>query len=92
MNIMVQTTDVYAYSLNGKIYSPNKILANITRALLLNSIQKRELWCFAYQYSTCVSLQNDNIFHDDVTYLLWNTTRTSYKKIKVWGVEVYIIN
>ena len=36
MNITVQTTGGGAYSLNGKMLSPNKILYNITIALLLN--------------------------------------------------------
>ena len=49
MNIIVQTTGGDASSLNGKSESPNKTLANITRALLLNSSHKKELWCFAYQ-------------------------------------------
>ena len=35
MNIIVQTKGGYASSLNGKIESPNKTLANTTRALLL---------------------------------------------------------
>ena len=36
INIIVQTTGGYASSINGKIEIPNKTLANITRALLLN--------------------------------------------------------
>ena len=44
MKIIVQTTGVNASSLNGKSESPNKTLANITRAILLNSIHKKELW------------------------------------------------
>ena len=36
MNIIVQTTGGYASSLNDKSESPNKTLANITRALLMN--------------------------------------------------------
>ena len=46
MNIIFQTKIVDASSLNGKIESPNKTLADITRALLLNSSHKKELWCF----------------------------------------------
>ena len=36
MNFIVQTTGGDASSINGKIESPNKTLANITGALLLN--------------------------------------------------------
>ena len=36
MNIIVQTTGGYASSLNDKSKSPNKKIANITRALLMN--------------------------------------------------------
>ena len=44
MNITVQTKGVDAYLLNGKIEIPNKTLANITIALLLNPSHKKELW------------------------------------------------
>ena len=92
MNIMVQTTAGYTSSINGKSESPNKKLANITRALLLNSSHKKELWCFAYQYAIWFSWQTDNKLHGGVPYFLWNGTRPSYKNIKIWGVRVYIIN
>ena len=55
MNIIVQNTGADAYSLIGKNEIPNKTLANITRAILLNSIHKKELWCFAYQYAIWLS-------------------------------------
>ena len=45
-NIIVQTTDGYVYSLNGKSKIPNNILANITRPLLLKSNYNKELWWF----------------------------------------------
>ena len=37
INIIVKATGGYAYSLNGKTESPNKMLGNIPRSLLLNS-------------------------------------------------------
>ena len=43
MNIIVQTICGDLSSLNGKIEIPIKTLANITRALLLNSSYKKEL-------------------------------------------------
>ena len=55
MNIIVQNTSGYAYSFNGKSESLNKTFANITRALLLNSSHKKELWCFVYQYAIWLS-------------------------------------
>ena len=92
MNIIVQTTGVDTSSLNGKSEIPNNTLDNITRALLLNSSHKKELWCFSYQYAICLSRQNNNIFRGRVPYLLWHGTRPSYKHIKIWGVIVYTIN
>ena len=41
MNIIVQNTGGYSTYLNGKIESPNKTLANITRALSLKSSHKK---------------------------------------------------
>ena len=92
MNITVHTTGGYASSINGKRESPNKALANITRALLLKSSQKKELWCFAYQYAIWISRRTENIFRGDVPYLIWHGKINSYKHIKIWGVRVYIIN
>ena len=72
MKIIVQTTGGYASSLNGKSEIPNKTLDNITRALILISIHNKELWCFTYHYSMCLSFLTDNRLHGDVTYFLWN--------------------
>ena len=41
IDIIVQTTGEGASSLNVKRETPNKILANTTRALLLKSIHKK---------------------------------------------------
>ena len=71
MNIIVQTTDRNVSSLNGKIETPNKTLANTTRALLLESSHKKELWCLAYQYIIWISKRTQNRFRGDVTYFLW---------------------
>ena len=86
MNIIVKTTGGDAYSLSGKRESPNKKLANITRALLLNSIHKKELWCFAYPYAIWLSLKYENRLRGDVPHFLWYGTRPSYKHIKIWSV------
>ena len=51
MNIIIQTTDGYASSLNGIIEIPNKTPANTKSAFILNSIHKKEPWCFPYQYA-----------------------------------------
>ena len=55
MNIIVQTTGGYASSINGKSEIPNKTLANITIALLLNQSSKKKLCCLAYKYSIWLS-------------------------------------
>ena len=68
MNIIVQTTGGDASSRNGNSESPNKKLANITRALLLNSSHKKELWCFAYQFAIWISHRNENRLCGDVPY------------------------
>ena len=92
MNIIVQTTGGDAYSINIKIEITNKTLADITRALLLDLIHNKELWCFAYHYSIWLSRQTEDILCGDVPYFLWHGTITSYKHINIWGVRVYIIN
>ena len=77
MNIIVQTTGGYASSLNGKSEIPNNKFSNITRALLLEYSNKKELWCFEYQYDIWLSLKIDNNLCGDVTYFIWNGTRPS---------------
>ena len=66
MNIIVQTKGGDAYSLNGKIEIPNKTLANITRARLLKSSHKKEVWCFAYHYAIWISCRTENILRGDL--------------------------
>ena len=92
MNIIVHTTGGDTSSINSKSESPNKTLANITRALLLKSSHKKTLWCFEYQYAIWLSCQTENRLRGDVPYFLWHGTRPSYKHIKIWGVRVYIIS
>ena len=77
MNIIVHTTGGDASSLNGKSEIPNNTLANITRALFLNSSHKKELWCFAYQYYIWLSHQTENRLCGDVPYFLWHGIRPS---------------
>ena len=72
MNIIVQNKGGDAFSINMKAEIPNNKLDNITRALLLNSSKKKELWYFSHQYAICLSLQNNNRLRGDVPYLLWN--------------------
>ena len=70
MNIIVQNIGGDASSLNGKSESPNKTLDDITRDLLMNSSQKKEIWCFAYKYAIWLSRQTENRLCGDVPYLL----------------------
>ena len=70
MNIIVQNTGGDVSYLSGKIKSPNKTLDNITRALLLKSSHKKELWCFDYQYSIWLSQRTENTLRGGVTYFL----------------------
>ena len=86
MNIIVKTTCGDESSLNGKSEIPNNTLANITRALLLNSSQKKELWCFAYKCAIWLSRRTESRLCGDVTYFLWKRTRPSYKHIK-YGIR-----
>ena len=77
MKITVQNTDVDASYINSKSGIPNKKLANITRYLLLKSSQKKELWCFAYQYDIWIYHQTDNRLRGDVPYFLYHGKITS---------------
>ena len=92
MNIIVHTTGGDSYYRNSKSESLNKTIDNITRALLLKPSNKKEPWCFPYQYAIWISLWNENILRGDVSWFLWHGTRPPYKYIKIWGVRVYIIN
>ena len=92
MNIIVQTKDGYAYSLNGKSEIPNNTLANITIDLILNSNHNKELLYFAYKYAICLSCLTYNRLCGDVPYSLCHGSRPSYRNIKKRGVRVYIIN
>ena len=55
MNIIVHTTGGDSSSLNGKSEIPSKTISNITRALLLNSCYKKEIYFFKYKYAIWLS-------------------------------------
>ena len=71
MNIIVQNTGGDTSSLNGKSEIPNKILTDITRGLLIKSINKKKRFCLAYQYAIRISIITDNRLCGDVNYFLW---------------------
>ena len=85
MNITFKNTGGDASYLNDKSEIPNKTLANITRALLLNSSHKKKLWWIAYHYDKWLSRKNENILRGDVPYFLCHGKIPSYKHIK-YGV------
>ena len=60
----------YAFSMNRNSEIPNKILVNITGAILMNTSHKKELCCLTFQYAIWVSKLNENRLCGDVTYFL----------------------
>ena len=64
-NIIVKTTGVDTSSLNGKTEIPNKTLVDITRALLMISSHKKELFCLAYHSSIFLSRKTENRLSGD---------------------------
>ena len=84
-NIIVKNTGGYASFLGGKSESHNKTLATITRALLLNSSHKKELWCFAYQYAIWLSRLTENRLYGDFPYFLWHVI-IPHTNISKYGV------
>ena len=91
-NIIVKTKGGDAPSINGESEGLNKTLSNITRALILKSSHKNDLWCLSYQYTICISIQKKNRLRGDVTHLLCNVLRPSNKHMKTLEVRVYTIN
>ena len=92
MNIIVQNTGVYSYSLNGKSEISNNTLANIARAFLMDSIHKKVLWCLSYQYVIFILRQNENILCGYFLYFLLHGSIPEYKSLKIWVVIFYIAN
>ena len=72
MNIEVKTTGGYESLINGKREISNNTLANITIALLLNSIHKKELFYFAYQYAIWIYRLTETRLFGDVPFLFFH--------------------
>ena len=53
MKIVVHITGGDGSSLNGKSEISDRNLVNITRSLIMSSINKN-FWCIAYQYAVCI--------------------------------------
>ena len=86
MNIIVQTIVLDASSLNDKSESLNKTIANITRALLLNSSHKKELWCFhiSTPYGSPAEVRIDCVVMCFTFYGMEQDFYTNISKYGVW--------
>jgi hypothetical protein len=89
-HINLKTTGGCASWLNGKIERPHRTIAQMVRAMLLDSGLPDTLWCYAaeialdiYRYTYHSALQKS-------PYEAWYGIKPHIDHLRVWGCYVYV--
>jgi hypothetical protein len=83
--INMETTGGYASFLNGKIERPHRTLANMDRAMLLNSGLPPNLWCYAAETAADVYRYTHHSVLDMTPYEAWYGIKPHVNNLRVWG-------
>ena len=92
INIIVKTTGGYSFSINVKLYTTNKICAQTTRYIFLNSSHNTNLWCLSFQYTIWIIIISEYTMRKYEYHRLCNNSTPHNKIINIWGTSIYVIN
>jgi len=89
-SIPLESTGGYASFLNGKIERPHRMIANMVRAMLLNSGLPNNLWCYASETAADIYRYTHYSPIDMTPYESWYGTKPHINNLRVWGCYVYV--
>jgi hypothetical protein len=89
-SIPLESTGGYASFLNGKIERPHRTIANMVRAMLLNSGLLNNLWCYASETAADIYRYTHHSALDMTPYESWYGSKPSINNLRVWGCYVYV--
>jgi hypothetical protein len=88
-NITLETTGGYAFFLYGKVERPHKTTANIPHALLFNSAQHPDKWCYAADTAADIYRFNRHSALGLSPYKAWYNKKPHTGNIRVCGCSVH---
>lgn len=90
-HISLETTGGYASFLNGKVERHHHTIAQMVRALLLNSGLPSTLWCYAAKATTDIYHYTYHSALQMTPYEAWYNTKPHIDNLGVWGCYVYVL-
>jgi hypothetical protein len=85
-----RSTGDYASFLNGRVERPHCTLANMVRAMLLNSGLPSNLWCYAAETAADIYHYTYHSTLGKTPYEAWYGNKPHVNNLRVWGCYVYI--
>ncbi len=89
-SIPLESTGGYASYLNGKIERPHRTIANMVRAMLLNSGLPSNLWCYAAETAADIYRYTHHSALGHTPYEAWYKIKPHINNLRVWGCYVYV--
>jgi len=89
-NITMETTGGHASFLNGKIEPPHRTIANMVRAMLLNSGLPKTLCCYAAETAADVYHYTYHKALDKTPHEAWYGIKPHVNNLRIWGCYVYV--
>jgi hypothetical protein len=89
-SIPLESTGGYASFLNGKIERPHRTIANMVRAMLLNSGLPNNLWCYASETAADIYRYTYHSAIGMTPYEAWYGIKPHINNLRIWGCYVYV--
>jgi len=89
-HISLETTGGYASFLNGKVERHHRTIAQMVRAMLLNSGLPSTLWCYAAEAAADIYRYTYHSALQMTPYEAWYGTKPHINNLRVWGCYVYV--
>jgi hypothetical protein len=91
-HITLDTTGSYSSFLNGKVERPHQTIAQIVRAMIINSGHNMNTWCYCAETAADIYHQTYHSALQKSPYKAWYHIKPSISHLRVWGCVVYIQN
>jgi hypothetical protein len=88
--ITLDTTGGYSSFLNGKVERPHQTIAQLVRAMLINSGHSPDTWCYCAETAADIYRYTYHSTIQTSPYHAWYNIKPSISHLRVWGCVVYV--
>jgi hypothetical protein len=90
--ITLDTTGGYSSFLNGKLEHPHQTIAQIVRAMIINSGHNMNTWCYCTETAADIYRLTYHTALQKSPHEAWYNIKPCISHLRVWGCVVYIHN